>query len=462
MLCRFDRGWTTFRAVHPKSLRVCTALTCAILGSATVWADDWPQWLGPQRDAVWRETGIVEKFPGGGPPVRWRASVGGGYAGPAVAHGRVYVMDRQTATNAAKSSDPFQRGAIAGTERVLCLEERSGKVLWRHEYEAVYTLSYPAGPRVTPAVSDGRVYTLGAEGHLFCLDASTGAVLWSRELTKAYDTKTPLWGFAGHPLLDGDKLICLVGGSNSTVVAFDKKSGKELWRNLTAKEPGYAPPTLIEAGGKRQLIIWHPESVNSLDPGTGKLYWTEPFKSRTGLSIATPRQDGDTLFITAFYDGSLMLRLKASEPGATPLWRSQKASEKDTDMLHSIISTPFLDGGHVYGVCSYGQLRCLRADTGERVWETLKATTPDGKEMRWANAFIVKNGDRFFLFNEKGDLIIAKLTPAGYEEISRAHLLEPTNTMPGRPVVWSHPAFADRCLFARNDREIICVDLAQR
>jgi hypothetical protein len=112
-------------------------------------------------------------------------------------------------------------------------------------------------------------------------------------------------------------------------------------------------------------------------------------------------------------------------------------------------------------VCSYGQLRCLKADTGERIWETLKATTPDGKEMRWANAFIVKNGDRFFLFNEKGDLIIAKLSPKGYEEVSRAHLLEPTNTAAGRDVLWSHPAFANRSMYARNDQEIISVSLAE-
>ena len=132
---------------------------------------------------------------------------------------------------------------------------------------------------------------------------------------------------------------------------------------------------------------------------------------------------------------------------------------RTTDGLHSIMPTPSIKDGHIYGVCSYGQLRCLKADTGERVWETLKATTGDKLE-RWANAFLVAQGDRFFLFNEKGDLIIARLTPKGYEEISRAHILEPTNTMPGRPVVWSHPAFANKCIYARNDKEIVCISLA--
>jgi outer membrane protein assembly factor BamB len=124
------------------------------------------------------------------------------------------------------------------------------------------------------------------------------------------------------------------------------------------------------------------------------------------------------------------------------------------------MATPFLDEHHIYGVCSYGQLRCLKADTGERLWGTLAATTNDGKETRWANAFLVRNGRRFFLFNEKGDLIIARLSPAGYEEISRAHLLEPTNSDPGRAVVWSHPAFANQSIYARNDKEIVCASLA--
>jgi outer membrane protein assembly factor BamB len=243
-------------------------------------------------------------------------------------------------------------------------------------------------------------------------------------------------------------------------VAFDKDTGRELWRALSAKEIGYCPPTLIHHGGRRQLIIWHPEAVNALEPETGKLLWSVPFESRAGLSVATPRLAGDALFITTFYNGSLLLRL-AEGGSPSVLWRSQKASERDTTELHSIIPTPFLDGDHIYGVCSYGQLRCLELATGKRVWETLAATTPE-KETRWGNAFLVQHADRFFLFNERGDLIIARLTPKGYAEVSRAHLLEPTNTDPGRPVVWSHPAFANRCVYARNDREIIAVSLASR
>ena len=430
-----------------------------LVSAGALFAEDWPQWLGPNRDAVWRETGIVEQFPANGPSVCWRTSIGPGYSGPVVAGGRVYVTDRQLAQGASNPAEPLERGAVHPGERVLCLDEATGAILWRHAYECPYTMSYPAGPRVAPLVSAGRVYTLGAEGNLLCLDASEGGLLWSRDFKKDFGVKTPQWGFAGHPLLDGDRLICLVGGAGSTAVAFDKDTGKERWRALSADEPGYSSPVICQAGGKRQLILWHPEAVNSLDPVTGEIYWSVPFKSRTGLCVATPRQLDDLLLVTSFYNGSLMLRLDSAQPAATTLWRTQKVSEYETTHLNAIICTPFLDNGYIYGVCSYGQLRCLKAQTGERLWETFQATTA-GTAVRWANAFLVKNGGRFFLFNEKGDLIIARLSPRGYEEISRAHLLEPANADAGRRVVWSHPAFANRRMYARNDKEIICVDLA--
>ena len=422
-------------------------------------ADDWPQWLGPQHDSVWRETGILAKFPTNGPPILWRTPIGAGYSGPAVAAGRVYVMDRLLAKDANNPANPFERGIIRGTERVLCLDEATGRILWQHEYDCPYTISYPAGPRATPVVRDGKVYTLGAEGNLLCLDIRDGRVIWSHDYKKDYGIVTPMWGFSANPLLDGQRLICVVGGTNTTAVAFDKDDGHEIWHALSAKEPGYCAPAIFSAGGKRQLIVWHPQAVNSLNPDTGEVYWSEPCNIRSGMTIPTPRKLADFLYLTCFYNGSLMLRLDPAKPAATVVWQSKKVSEMDTDALHCTMNTPFLEDGHIYGVCSYGQLRCLKADTGERLWETLQATTLDGKKMRWANAFLVKNGDRFFLFNEKGDLIIAHLSPGGYDEISRAHLLKPTNTAAGRDVVWSHPAFANRHIYARNDQEIIAADL---
>jgi outer membrane protein assembly factor BamB len=442
-------------AQNPRvNMRLLLSLFCCNV----VLASDWPQWLGPQRDGVWREEGIVEKFDGK-PKLRWKAAIGGGYAGPAVADGRVFVLDRQLAKGQKNPANPFQRGQIPGTERVLCLNEADGKLLWKYEYDCPYAVSYPAGPRCTPTVDGDRVYVLGAMGGLFCFKVKTGELVWRKDFTKDFRAKVPIWGFAAHPLVDGNKLICLVGGNRGVAMAFDKMTGKVLWGAVESPDLGYCPPMIFDAGGKRQLIIWHPRALNSLDPETGKLYWSVPFAVRSGLSIPTPRLHGDLLFVTSFYNGPLMMRLAKDAPRATEVWRAAGRNERNTQQLHAIMCTPFIEDGHIYGVCSYGQFRCLKASTGERVWESFKPVA--NAEGRWANAFLVKHRDRFFIHNEIGDLIIAKLSPKGYEEISRANLIAPTGSAQGRQIVWSHPAFANRSVYLRNDLEIRCYSLAE-
>lgn len=421
-------------------------------------ADDWPQWMGPKRDSVWRETGLVEKFPDGGPKILWRINIAGGYAGPAVAEGRVYVTDYQTDADTRKVSSPMTRPQIDGKERVLCLDAKSGKEIWKHDYPCKYSISYPAGPRCTPTVHQGKVYTLGSEGNLFCLDAVKGTVLWSKDFKADFQAKTPVWGFCGHPLVDGQKLICLVGGKDGVVYAFDKDSGKVLWHALDAADPGYSPPTLIEAGGARQLLIWHPQSLNSLNPETGELYWSVPLVPQFGMSIMAPRQLGDSLFAGGIGGVSVLLKLAADKPAVTEVWRgSMKTGASPVN------ATPFLEDGFMYAVDQPGALLGVRLDTGEHVWETFKPVSdkPDTRRVNSGTAFLVKNGDRFFLFSETGHLIIARLSPAGYDEISRTKLLEPTATaFNDRDVVWSHPAFANKCVFARNDKELVCASLA--
>jgi outer membrane protein assembly factor BamB len=445
------------------SLRSFAIAILLIAGPA--YADDWPQWLGPKRDGVWRETGIIEKLPEGGPKVLWRTPIHEGYAGPAVAAGRVYITDYIRAKNVPAPKGGFDKGRLNGVERVLSLDERTGEILWKHEYECAYDVSYAAGPRTTPVVSAGKVYTLGAMGDLVCLNADKGGVLWSKNLLKDYKAQINTWGYAGHPLIDGDRLIVLAGGPGSVAIAFDKDTGKEIWKNLSAGDPGYSPPIIHNVNGRRTLFVWHTEAINALDPASGKLIWSYPyartgFKTiKAGLTVSMPRLVGDELFLTSFYEGAVLLKLHGAEP-PTEIWRAHGADEKAdrTKSLNSIMPTPIFKDGYIYGICSYGELRCLDAKTGARVWSTNQATS--GEE-RWGNAFLVEHGDRCILFNEKGDLIIAKLSPKGYEELSRAKILEPTNTLAGRRVVWSHPAFADRSCFARNDREIIRVSLAK-
>jgi outer membrane protein assembly factor BamB len=448
--------------LFPRIVVALSAAACLILAfSPPARADDWPQWLGPQRDGVWREDGLIEDFSTNPPPVRWSAEVGGGYAGPSVADGKVYAFDRQLAQGTANPQDPFARGKIPGSERLLCFDQRDGRLLWKFSYHCPYSVSYASGPRTTPLANGNRVYTLGAEGNLHCLNTADGSVAWSSDFKKDFGAVTPTWGFACNPLLDGNRLICVAGGTNATVAAFDASTGKVIWTALADKDPGYSSPMIYMIGGKRQLIVWTGQAVHGLDPVSGAVYWTEPFDSRYGMVIATPRFDQNRLFVTGFYDGSLMLGFKPEQSVPGVLWRSEKHSEKNTDALHSIICTPVFDGDYIYGVCSYGQLRCIKAADGGRVWETFQATVPSGEETRWANAFLIRQAARFFIFNEKGDLIIARLNPKGYSESSRAHLIDPVDHSPGRAVVWSHPAFAGRTVFVRNDKEIIALSLAK-
>jgi outer membrane protein assembly factor BamB len=425
-------------------------------------ADDWPQWGGPTRDNVYHEQGILDSIPKDGLPIRWRIPLSGGYAGPAIAGGRVFVTDFKL-----KRAENAPRGQIAGIERIQCLNEKDGKQIWSHEYPVIYTFSYVSGPRATPTVDGDRVYTLGGEGDIHCLNVADGKVIWSKRLSGP-KAKTPTWGFAGHPLIDGEKLICLGAGDDSVAVAFNKHTGDILWHSLsTTKGSGYCPPMIYSAGGTRQLIIWHPESVNSLNPETGKLYWSIPFGPvRNGVSIAAPvlshDDKGDTLFIASANEGSLMLRLDPSEPKASILWQRGGKDERHTEALHALMCTPILRDNCIYGICIGGELRCVDARNGDRLWQTYAATTGDEGRTPWATAFLIPTGPHYFIPNENGDLILANLTPKGYEELGRAHILAPVNTDAGRNVVWSPPAFANHSVYWRNDKELVCASLERK
>ena len=416
---------------------------------------DWPEWRGRGRLGVWTETGILDRFPATGLDVRWRVPIRSGYAGPSVSGGRVFISDFSSTK------------VLQGIERVSALDEQTGRVLWSREWDVSYRGmldTWAIGPAATPTVDGDRVYVLGRAGALYCLKVDSGEIVWQKSFARDYGTEMPVWGMTGSPLVDGPRLICLVGGvGNAKVVAFDKMSGKELWRALSSDfEPGYAQPIIINAGGTRQLIIWHPFAVVSLDPVTGKVFWEHPFKVPYGMTVATAVHSGSHLLVTCFYNGSMMMELDDRTPTSRVLWKGKSDSEIQTDGLHAVITTPVIQDGHIYGICSYGQMRCLRADTGERVWETQAVT---GERARWAAGIIVRQGDRYFINNDRGDLIIARFTPQGYEEVSRTPLIKPTAQSGNRralgSVNWSHPAYANRRIYARNDEEIICASLAR-
>jgi len=431
-------------------------LVFMLLVPALLHGEDWPEIRGKGRLGVWNETGIVDKFPESGLKVLWRTPLKAGFAGPSVSNGRVFVMDFT------------ETSRLKGTERALALDEKTGKILWTQEWPVEYRgMSYGIGPRATPTVDDDRVYFAGADGKLFCLNVATGAIVWKKDYVADYGADRAKWGwdwgFASAPLVDGNRLIALVGGQpDAKVVAFDKLTGKEIWRALSSDtELGVAQPIIITAGGERQLIIWYPGAVASLDPVSGKKYWEQPYKVGASMTVPTPVQSGNLLFFTNFYDGPLMLELDAKKPAATVLWKGHSDNEIQTDGLHGVITTPVIIGDHIYGICSYGQFRCLLARSGQRIWESQAVTK---ERARWASGQMVRHDDRLFINNDRGELIIVQPTPDGYKEISRTALLKPTSPPGNRrelvSVNWSHPAYANRHVYARNDEEIICASLA--
>jgi outer membrane protein assembly factor BamB len=421
------------------------AFIVGLMLAATVFAEDWPQWRGSGRDGIWRETGIVQNLDD--LEILWRTEISNGYSGPTIAEGRVYITDRLTR--------PEQ------VERVHCFDADNGSPIWSHSYECRYVkVGYPDGPRASVTVDEGRAYALGSMGHLFCFDASKGDVLWKKDLKTHYSIKIPIWGIAAAPLVEDNLLILHIGGENACVVALDKVTGAEKWRALNDRA-SYSAPIIIEQAGKRVLVCWTGDSVSGLDPVTGKVYWGHPFTpTKMVLNIATPVSENGYLFVSAFYDGSLLLKVDPDTLTVEKVWRRIGESERNTDSLHCCISTPVIQGEHIYGVDSYGEFRCLDLLTGDRVWESLKPVPGD----RWSNIHMVRHEDKIWMFNERGELIISKLSPKGFEEISRVKIIEPTEGQLGSRggVCWSHPAFANKRIYARNDRELVCIDLSEK
>jgi outer membrane protein assembly factor BamB len=380
--------------------------------------------------------------------VRWHVPVGWGYSSPVVAQGRAYLTDCDGTLPKAK-------------ERILCFEEATGKPLWNYSTDVTYTKdtyyvdkngrpTMPGQtPTSTPIVNAGKVYSVGMPGNVTCLDALKGDLLWKKDLAEEYQ----LGEFPcpkASPLIENDLLIVFIGGKpGACVVALDKNSGKEVWKALNDTLT-HSSPIVFIAGGKRQLIVWTNEAISSLDPATGKVYWREKLLTSSDYVISTPVFCDNLLLI-----GGLMLKLDPEKPAASVLWPNTKAVSR---RILSNTSTALLQDGYVFSAKSNGQFVCLEATTGKQVWETDKVTDLKGG----ASIHPTVNADSVFLYTERGELILAKLSSKGCQEISRASLLEPTYPFGGRNVAWSPPAYANRCIFARSDKELICVSLAAK
>ena len=416
-----------------------------VLGAFAACADDWPEVQGAGRRSLWEETGILRQFPAGGLSYTWRTAIGAGYSGPAVAGGRVFVADYIT------------RDGV-GSERALCLDEQTGAILWTHENPAAEykKFAYNSGPRATPTVDGDRVYFLGGAGDLYCLDVATGTLRWQVNFPRDFGSRIPTWGFAGAPLAHQGLVLCAAGGKdNARLVALDRNTGAVVWKALPSNSDlGYAPPILINAAGVDQLIHQAANTVAAVNPLTGAVLWEQAIEA--SIPCATPVVADDKLFVTDFWQGSTLLRLLPNRPGVEVLWHRKGANEVNTDALHGLMCTPIIADGCIFGIDSYGQLRGLKLDTGDRLWETIDATQ---EKARWANAFLFRNRDAYFIVNDRGELVIAELSATGYKELGRVNLIEPTTGGGGtrelKLVNWVLPAFANGHIVTRNDREIV-------
>jgi outer membrane protein assembly factor BamB len=392
-------------------------------------AADWPQWRGPSRDNHWPSKAFPATLPTK-PVTLWKNPIGGGYGGIAVSDGRLYVMDRQKAPEE--------------VERILCLDATTGKELWSHRYAVAYKkLDYGNGPRSTPTVKNGKVWTFGAMGHLFCLDAKTGKVIWSKDCVNEFKAILPIWGHACSPLLDEKQLIVQIGGRpDACIVSFDPETGKELWRSCSDK-PGYASPTLFTIGKEKQLIYFLPTRIVGLNPSNGKELWSEPFEGiEYGVSLSDMVMVDGVLLASNYWSGSKAIKLNDEGKKPSVVWEGKE--------LSLLMSTPLVRGKHIYALDRFKGLKCIEASSGKVLWENEHVTPRDRNphaSLAWVDDY------RALIFNTPGELLLVKLSPTKLETISKIKVSGKT---------WAHPAFAQGCVFARNDEEIVCVRLVEK
>jgi len=382
---------------------------------------DWPHFLGPTFDYHSPETKLLERFDEKGPPLVWEVKKGTGYAAPVVVGDRLVLFHR-----------------VSDEERVDCLHPETGQRYWSFAYATAYQDRYgwSDGPRASPTIAGGAVFTFGAEGKLHCLDLATGAVRWKRDVLEDYKLTPNFFGVGSTPLVEGDKLIVNVGAKGACVVAFDVADGKELWRAGDAWGPSYASPVPATVHGKRRVFVFAggesaPPSGGLLciDPANGKVDFTFPWRARRRESVNATSPlvlDGKRVFISEAYgSGGAMLDL-------LPDGSFKQAWTNESFGTHFM--TAVRKDDHLYGVDGHGPadafLVCVEAATGKEVWRTQPewVQTVDGKtgprklKLGTYRAWLMPVDGRHLMFGEYGHLLWADLSPAGFKEISRAQL----------------------------------------
>lgn len=381
--------------------------------------DDWPQWRGPRQDGISQESGLLSEWPESGPTQLWRVELGNGYSTVVVAGNRAYTMF----------------GDDEG-EYVVCIDASDGRIIWQVTSAGPFKNVYGGGPRATPTIHDGRVYTIGATGIALCLDAFSGEKVWGINVIEEFEGENLEWGLSASPVIFKDKLVLVVNGSDGkSLAALDKNTGATIWTSLDDKA-GYSTPIVIELNNEMQLVVMTGVAVVGVALADGAERWRQEWITDLDANVASPIFHDGRLFVSSGYDtGSALFELAVIDGEIEPnlLWRTKK--------MKNLISSSILIDGFLYGFHN-SILNCVDFETGKVQWS----------HRGFKRGSVFSADGKLVIYGERGTLAIAELSSEGYAELSSAKIFGGNKT-------WSIPTLSRGRLFVRNDEELICLDL---
>ncbi len=394
--------------------------TLPLLGGATLSAN-WPQWRGPGRDGISPATGLLKRWPAGGPPKVWEASgLGEGYASFSEGGRKL-----------------FTQGQKNGKQYVIALDQTDGSTVWEAENGPAYNDRRGSGPRGTPTVDGERLYALSGAGRLLCADVVAGKTIWQADIIQRFRGQNISWGISESPLIDGEKVIVSPGGSGAGIVALNKASGELIWKS-ESDEPGYSSPVIAQVGGVKQYVLLTGEAGIGLRASDGKLLWRYSKVSNGTANVATPIVSGDKVFLSSDYGtGCALLQLEPTGDGV-------KAAEIyfSRDMRNHYSSSVLLDG-YLYGFSSQ-ILTAMKFDTGEVAW----------KDRAVGKGQVISAEGLLYLLSEDGVVGLAEATPQAYQEISRFEIGR------GNYPTWTLPVIANGRMILRDQDKVLAYGIS--
>lgn len=407
---------TTEAAAPPEQVAQAPGAEAAPAAAPATGGSDWPRFRGPNGDGISTETGINKEWGTRPPQQLWQTAMGDdGYAGPAVAEGKVFIIDHQ------------------GEEDVVrAIDLGTGEDVWSYRYADPGGANYGFA-HSTPCIDEGRVFTVGRNGQLNALSSADGTPLWSKDFRADFGGSPPGWNYAASPIVDGDRLVVLPGGPDTNVVVLSKATGEKIWAGGGTFVAGHATPTIATLGGVKQYLVFAGKAITGVRADDGKLLWQAPWENACSVNAAMPTAIGDSVFVTSNYNFGCAL-YKIGGGNANQVWFNKE--------MHSHFSSPILYQDRLYGTTDPGDLVCMDPGSGKTLWrqsgfEKGGLTLVDG-------VLIVFSGG-------SGDLVMVAASPDSYQELGRF------NPLGGQS--WTAPVVAQGRLLVRNKQTLACLDL---